>query len=143
MNNKGFTLVELIATIVVLALVMGLASYSIVGIIKRSKEKNYELLVTNIKDAAETYYQECRYAKNSAISCYPNDNTYTITLGNLVEYGYLKGNSKDSDDKYTLVNPLDDVDISECIIQIRYNNGKINVSDVDHVLDSCPMDYNK
>ena len=48
MNNKGFTLVELIATIVVLALVMGLASYSIVGIIKRSKEKNYELLVTNI-----------------------------------------------------------------------------------------------
>ena len=43
MNNGGFTLVELLATIVLLALVIGIASYSINAIIKNSQEKNYQL----------------------------------------------------------------------------------------------------
>ena len=42
-NNLGFTLVELIATIVILALVMGISTYSISAIINNAKEKNYEL----------------------------------------------------------------------------------------------------
>ena len=49
LDSKGFTLIELIATLVVLTLVMGLGAYSITGIIKSSKEKDYELLIKEIK----------------------------------------------------------------------------------------------
>lgn len=134
MNRKGFTLVELIATIVVLALVMGLASYSITGIIKKSKDKNYELLITNIKDAAETYYQECKYANNSAINC----TLSSVKLGTLVEYGYLKGNGKDNDDKYTLVDPRNNKNISDCNISISYDNGKVVVTNNSTFDNKCP-----
>ncbi len=64
MNNGGFTLVELLATIVLLALVIGIASYSINAIIKNSQEKNYQLLINNIYDATEVYYQECKFIRN-------------------------------------------------------------------------------
>ena len=40
LNRKGFTLVELLATIAILAIVMGIATFSITAIIKNSKEKN-------------------------------------------------------------------------------------------------------
>ena len=59
-NTKGFTLVELIATIVLLSLVMGIGAFSITQIIKSAKEKDYKLLIENINNAAELYYQECK-----------------------------------------------------------------------------------
>ena len=130
MDNKGFTLIELVATIVLLALVMSIAAYSITSIIRSSKKENYNLLITNIKDAAELYYQECKYVSNSAITCNANKQ---VTLGELVTYGYLKGNSKVESGvdkgKFTLVNPIDNIDISGCIIVVEYDDGKINVSD--------------
>ena len=60
MNKKGFTLIELLATIIILALVMSIGAYSITAIIKNSKQKNYELLIGNIKDAAEELYDKVR-----------------------------------------------------------------------------------
>ena len=41
MNNKGFTLIELIATIVVLAVVMGIGSYAITGLIQRGLKQYF------------------------------------------------------------------------------------------------------
>ena len=140
MNRKGFTLVELIATIVVLAMVMGIASYSIIGIMNNSKNKNYELLVKNIKDAAEVYYQECRYSNNSGLVD-GNGNSIcdsaTITLGQLVEYGYLKGNTKNGD-KYALENPKTGESINNCEIAVNYNSGTITI--VNRSGSACP-DY--
>ena len=129
MNKKGFTLVELLATIILLAIVLSLSSIAIIGIINSSKEKNYEQLISNIKDGAEVYYQECKYSNNSHISCNLNNSSYNISLGDLVRYGYVKGNSKDGDDKFSLVNSYDELDISNCIISVEYKNGKVVVTD--------------
>ena len=136
LNKKGFTLVELIATIVVLALVVSISAYAITNIINSAKEKNYELLIKNIKDASETYYQECKYkySNNSGITC--ND---TVTLQELVNYGYLKGNGTEDneiDNKMKIVNPKNNKDIGECSIAVKYENGKLTIE------GSCPKEDN-
>lgn len=139
-NNKGFTLVELIATIVILALVMGIGAYSVTSIINKSKDKDYDLLIENINNAAESYYIECKFANND--SCEP---PITITLQTLVDSGFLKGNSTfkegDNKDKFTIVNPSkNDDNISDCKISITYNDGKIEVVAVNPK-ESCPTNY--
>ena len=124
MNRKGFTLIELLVVLVLLAIVMGIGSYAITNIIKNSKERNYELLITHIKEASELYYQECKFANTGAIEC-----DYTPTLGKLVQYGFLKGNAKQGGKlgDYTIVDPRDNTDISDCEIEISYDSGKIIV----------------
>lgn len=135
LNKKGFTLVELIATIVVLALVVSISAYAITNIINSAKEKNYDLLIKNIKDASETYYQECKYSNNSGITC--ND---TVKLQELVNYGYLKGNGTE-DNKMKIVNPKNNEDIGECPIAVKYEDGKLTIENkTDN--DSCPKNYN-
>ena len=139
LNKKGFTLVELIATIVVLALVVSISAYAITNIINSAKEKNYELLIKNIKDASETYYQECKY---SDITC--ND---TVTLQDLVNYGYLKGNGTEDkkmenvNPKMKIVNPKNNKDIGECSISVKYEDGKLTIESMSDN-DLCPTTYN-
>lgn len=150
-NNKGFTLVELIATIVILAIIVSIGAFSITSIIKSSKEKDYQLLVKNILDASELYYQECKYSGTGVITCDSyDDGSYDITLNDLVINGFLKGNAsiKDSEgndlNDLGLTNPKDDIDISGCNISITYGNGEVLVSAVNPT-GSCPTtnDYNK
>ena len=133
-NNKGFTLIELIATLVILSLVIGLASYSITTLISNSREKNYNLLIEEITTAVELYYQECKYVNDNCVS--------DISLGYLVTNGYLKGNATNSDDSFDLVNPKDNESISDCNIKYSYNNGKIEVeADGQNSTNSCPTSY--
>ena len=130
LNKKGFTLVELIATIVVLALVVSISAYAITNIINSAKEKNYDLLIKNIKDASETYYQECKYSNNSGITC--DD---TVKLQDLVNYGYLKGNGT-KDNKMEIINPKDNKNIGACSIAVKNENGKLTIE------GSCPKEDN-
>ena len=126
LNKKGFTLIELLAAIVLFAIVAGFGTYSITNVIKASKEKNYNLLIKNIKDAAEVYYQECKYGDGESlgVKCTGTDNHLIIQLKSLVEQGYLTGNAKRKNDKkYTLINPNTNEDISNCAIAISYVSG--------------------
>lgn len=131
-NNKGFTLIELIVTIVLLTVLMGIGGYSIINIMEGSKEEDYQLLLENINSAVELYYQECTFVTKTCSN--------PITLGFLVENGYLKGNSTNDDDTFTLVNPKDNNNISSCEISYTENNGVITVSAVNPS-DSCPTSY--
>ena len=140
MNNKGFTLIELIATIMILALVMSIASYSIINIINRSKEENYNYLLENIRNGAEVYYQECKYANNSGVTCTVNNGSYKITLGELLTSGYIKGNGKDNNNNYIIVNPKNnDSDIGDCVINVSFSDGKVKI--VPEPSDGCPTGY--
>lgn len=146
-SNKGFTLVELIATLVILALVMGIGAFSITKIINNSKEKEYELLIKEIKKAVELYYQECTYSKDNLIECptLTGDNYYEVKLRDLVKYGYLKGNStvkeEGSDkDSIILVNPKENNNkIMDCSIKYEYESGKITIqANGQNDTSSCP-----
>ena len=58
MNKKGFTLVELLATIVVLIIIIGIATTSALSISARTKKRMYETKVGLILDAAKLYAQD-------------------------------------------------------------------------------------
>ena len=55
---------------------------------------------------------------------------------------YLKGNgtvktNDNNNGKYTIVNPLNNENISDCQIQITYENGNIEVTSIS-TNESCP-----
>lgn len=138
-NRLGFTLVELLAVIVLLGIVAGITGYAITNLIKSSKEKDYELLVSEVKDAVEVFYQECKYSKTDSITCPEiNNNSYKITLGELVKYGFIKGNLSIEDGNSILVNPKDNVDIMDCEIIYNYNDKEFSISNVESSNSSCP-----
>lgn len=140
-NSKGFTLVELIATIVILSIVVTICAISITTVIKSSKEKDYELFIREVKNAVEEFYLECRFDKHINIECPSLESEYySTTLESLVNNGYLKGNSIDENHKLMVVNPKDNVNISSCQIKYNYQNGKISVV-ADNPTGSCPTRY--
>lgn len=55
MNRKGFTLVELLATLVVLGIVVGISVVSISSIVRNTKKKSEDVFVETIKDSMEVY----------------------------------------------------------------------------------------
>ena len=152
MNKRGFSLIELLATLVILGTVMGIATYSIISILNNSKEKNYNLLLDNIRGGAEVYYQECKYSKETILSMFDNVDAqaksfcsnyqlpFTITLGKLVEYGYITGNEKDATGASKLINTKTSADISQCEIKIDYVNDKVVISS-NSSDTNCPTEY--
>ena len=125
MNNKGFTLIELIASIILLSIVMSITTVSVVGYINSSREKSYDLLISNIKVAAQEYFEECENYEimndedgeddNATFTCsITTDNTINITIGKLLQYGFLSSSATDSDGNKIVENPKTNESINNC-----------------------------
>lgn len=86
MNKKGFTLVELIAVIVILGLLALIANSSVVNVVKNSKSDLYNTQIKLIESAAETW-------GNDNLDKLPNDGECKyLTLSNLKNYGLIEEN---------------------------------------------------
>lgn len=57
-NNKGFTLIELIATITIMLLIVGIAIPTSINFINRGKNNEFELIKDKILVAASEFYKE-------------------------------------------------------------------------------------
>lgn len=55
MKNKGFTLVELIAIILLLSIILTLAFTTLSNSLENSNERKYQTMIDNLKLAAEEY----------------------------------------------------------------------------------------
>ena len=58
LNNKGFTLIEILAVIVIISVLGGIAVMGVLSSINNSKEKSYELFVSNVITASNQLYDE-------------------------------------------------------------------------------------
>ena len=119
----------------ILGIIVSIGGIAITKTINNTKEKNYNTLVANIKNAVELYYQECNYGDTS-IGC---DNP--VKASTLINNGYIKPNKTidiDPDEKNIknigiLINPkTDGDDLSKiekiCEIQYSYNNYNISIN---------------
>ena len=59
-NKKGFTLMELIAVIVVLGIIVGIVILLVRGASNRAKEKAEEVFTESLKDAISIYLDSSR-----------------------------------------------------------------------------------
>ena len=55
MNNKGFTLVEMLSVVVILGIVMGIATNGVLSYIETSKKKSEKIFVDKIENAVKSY----------------------------------------------------------------------------------------
>src|SRR5574344_1937310 len=65
-KNKGFTLVELLAVFVILAIIAGIAVFSIISIKKESTKSVYIESVKNLITSTNQYYGENNYTNFSS-----------------------------------------------------------------------------
>lgn len=111
MNKKGFTLIETIMVIAILALLMLILVPNVITLINKNNIKSCHNLEDSIKNAAKIYVTNNKY--QLGFSC---DTTKEITIQTLVNSGDLKlSNNK-------LVNPKDNGTISlNETVKVTYN----------------------
>ena len=78
MNNLGFTLVEVLATVTILGILAVTAVVAYSTHIANSKKESYDMLAKSASDAAANYYME------------HSTSTTSVTLSTLVSEGYLE-----------------------------------------------------
>ena len=139
-NDKGFTLIELMAVILLLGIIMSVTTIITVNTIKNSKEKSYNVLVSNIKDAAQDYFEECE--NDSASGGYLEgacnglirengdnceaDKCATISIDTLLKYDFLKSDSNDSENNKIVENPKTNDSMNICVIELKKYVDEIN-----------------
>lgn len=118
MNNKGFTLVELLVTLLLLGIIATISITGVISVMNNSKNSEYKVLIKNIETGAKMFYEDCEYGTLVGNSvCNKTGDTYTIKLSDLTKYGFLTGNSNGK-----VINPKDNKNISGCEITIKYKN---------------------
>ena len=108
MDKKGFTLVELLTVIVLLAIIAAITTPVIINVINDSRENAYEEQVRLITSAAERWGTENMTYLNGKESCY-------LSAEKLSKEGYLSA-KKIKNPK----NPRNNMGV----VEITVNNGK-------------------
>lgn len=139
-NKKGFTLVELLAVIVILAIIVSIAVPSTISVSKKVKKNMYcekvKQIVTNAGLYGEDYKESFPnnvYHQN-AMKCKDKENKeYTveggdypgkiISLKELVEKGYMKKDNKN--DVGFIIDPRDNEPLDDMKIFIYEKYGRI------------------
>lgn len=85
-NKKGFTLVELLVTIVLLGIVAGIVIFNLTSVKSSSQKEEYERYVAAVKAAANVYATE---NKSVFDELYTDKAFIYIKVGTLIDNGYL------------------------------------------------------
>lgn len=128
-NQKGFTLIEVLAVIAIIAIIGLISVPSILRTIDTGKEKSYQIMLEDIKTASISLYEEVEFGGSTL---YTKDkeqieitnNKITTDLQSLVSNGFLNGSSQNN--KKVLLDPRDNKDISNCQITITKNKDSNN-----------------
>lgn len=123
MNKKGFTLVELLAVLVLISLLMGLAIPGINRISNNMKKNSYNQKIKLIESAAELWGQDNK-TRLQTTKCNIDNNEvpcYKIKIEELLSENYI--DSDNNSGKYA--NPKNDKDMKECIVFVYKQNKRV------------------
>lgn len=109
MKNKGFTLVELLAVLIVLSLILLIVIPSVSGTLRASRKSSYDKQIKVLETAAEKWGVE-------NINLLPQSNSsdsLVLDFNTLYTSGQIT--------KYPIINPITNKELEGCIL-ITYNN---------------------
>lgn len=112
-KNKGFTLVELLAVIVILAILALIAVPNISGLLKKSRNNMFCKKVQSIEAAAKYYAQDYEDKLEFV------DDMSSVKVATLLEYGYIKEDNKNKND---VADPRDGSNLKEVEVTIKIIN---------------------
>lgn len=123
MNKKGFTLIELIAVIVILSLIALIVFPAINSVIKDSKEKAYNEQIASIVKAAKQF----SYEHSEVLPAEIEDATSTLQLTCLTS-GCTLENGKKVNGGYInedeLIDPRNTSKTLDGVVEIKYNSNR-------------------
>lgn len=169
-NNRGFTLVELLAVLVIIAILGGIAIPGVLSSINTSKDTSYKIMINDIIIASQSLYEEVSYGGRVLYKYDNNGKTndkilingskIMINLQTLVSNGFLTGanncsasgsaDCKNGENKNLKIlwDSKASKDIGDCeikIIQVKdTSNNKISYEVESANTDAkCPTKYEK
>ena len=121
MNKKGFTLIDLLCVIVLLALITVLATTGIMSLSKSSKENMYCAKVEIIENIAKEYAVKYEKELNNSTDLYNGYKSIKIKVNDLVLSGDLE-----ADKDNNVLSPIDNSIMNDIEIIIYLKNNRIN-----------------
>jgi prepilin-type N-terminal cleavage/methylation domain-containing protein len=122
MNRKGFTLVEVLLTLAILALILVILVPNVFVLVEKNNVKSCENLIKNIESSAKIYVANNKY--NLDIMCYDENNsddtTLKIQIQTLIDSGDLTADSSGK-----IINPA------------KKQNAEIPLTNVVNVTYNC------
>lgn len=141
MNNKGFSLVELLAVIVLIGVIGTLAYTSINYINGRTKVQMYNTKISFIETAAVNYGEDFKGTLKSSTDFYDNNPCLSVKVSDLVP-NYL---DKDTDNECLsdyntegcIINPKDNTYLDNYYVVIYFKNNRVKAIVADDDTISC------
>ncbi len=118
MKRKGFTLIELIITIMVVGIIAIIIFPTVKNITSGSKQQSYNTMIQNLKTSASLYSTEFEddvkwFVSSDNNNLESNEEWSCLQINKLVESGFVKE---------PLINPIDNTEIDpNTLIEVRRN----------------------
>lgn len=151
-NNKGFTLIEVLAVVVIIALLGLIAIPSVISTINKEKQTSYTILINSIITGSQLLYEEIDYNKTT-INQFGNlsgivtikNNTIETNLQTLASNGFLTVQNSNTNTK-NIINPITKKEIGNCKITITKTKNsnnivKYEVKSTSSSNSDCPSEY--
>ena len=134
MNNKGFTLVEILSVIVLIGLLMGIGIPGISRISQNMKQKSLNTKIKLVEEAGVFWGQDNKSMLQSDNNCTTNDGNVPckkISIKELIEEDYL---DSETYEEIVYSNPLNNKNFAEfscenpwyeCCINVYKKNNRV------------------
>lgn len=121
MNNKGFTMIEVLAVLVIVSIVIIAVVPSISSSLSLGKNEALELMKNNVVSSSYSYISECETGTILCDFSFDGNNTFKASV--LVDKGYFSN----------LNSPVDGKALGECLVlKASRDNGVVIVDLIDN-----------
>jgi prepilin-type N-terminal cleavage/methylation domain-containing protein len=127
MKKNGFTLIEVLAVLVILSIIMSIGAISVINIRNNSYEDLLETKKQNLEAAAIVYGQENPdvLKDKCEVDNYKSDYCAMVTVATLINGKYFKSTETNANGEIDLINNVTNKSMKNDKIQIYRKNNSI------------------